>query len=741
MSDYQSEVGKLLDFTENVLINLLNNKDASQSSFVQRAMIETKLRKSSRDRSKFQRLIKRRQLHKVPLDIVKEEIMDYDDILPFQRLSKYFSHYVDADRMDQVEFDTKVDSYIRKNKKCGFKNEEKTKTPSVNRITISSRGKQLQNQSSSTISNVAPNNNSPRLQKAQDISISTNHDNNPEYKTRPLNLVGNEPVRLLKEKVEIKASDAKINNPVIIKQQPKLVLSYTNTFKPINQISNTNVQYINEDKTNKTIKKEDNHAKTTATASTKLSDEKKSNLINKKDIQSGINDTSNSNKVYGNSIDLKSTKVTDVATKSGSMNRMFEKGQLIKVMEEIVYSQNKELENTNMIINNTLEYFHKRSSNEFKNSVKSANEKLKSLSESVNKEVKSLDKIPDKEVKENEQNVILIKDKNNKILEEKQYISAKNIETNDGRVLSSSTEEAKKSVSTINTNKISMYNLSNKVEQEKSSDDNWIISVSDSNQLRIGDKRKLKTKDQTKSHKKSKRKINTNKKTNNSSNTDSNNKIEKLIERIQNSKITLETLLGSVSNETTFEQFHEVEPPSPKVFENENKNKDGNNIRLMQLYDSITKSDERDEEFPESVRGEIHVGDSKQLHNQTYNGAISAVTDNHSDNVDKVGIISNNMFTDKNDTKENIPLNQSILNASQSLYDAYMSNHNSGLLHPTTDKNSLSTKNPFITSHRNKQKTNKFSSVQLSKHMVNKKVPKALKKISNLVSKYNLDDT
>lgn len=725
MSDYRSEVGKLLDFTGNVLINLLNNKDASQSSFVQRAMIETKLRKSSRDRSKFQRLIKRRQLHKVPLDIVKEEIMDYDDILPFQRLSKYFSHHVDADRMDQVEFDTKVDSYIRKNKKCGFKNEEKTKTPGVNRITISSRGKQLQNQSSNTISDVAPNNNSSRLQKAQDIPISTNHDNNPEYKTLPLNLVGNEPVRLVKEKVEIKASAAKINNPVIIKQQPKLVSSYTNTVKPINQILHTNVQYINEDKTNKTIKKEDNHAETTATASTKLSGEKKSNLINRKDIQSGINNTSKNNKVYGNSIDLKSTKVADVATKSGSMNRMFEKGQLIKVMEEIVYSQNKELENTNMIINNTLEYSPKRSNNELKNSDKSANEKLKSLNESVNKEVKSLDKIPDKKVKENEQNVVLIKDKNNKTLEEKQYISAKNIETNDGHVLSSSTEEIKKSVPTINTNKTSMYNLSNKVEQEKSSDDNRIISASDSNQPRIGDKRKLKTKDQTKSHKKSKRKININKKTNNSSNTDSNNKIEKLIERIQNSKITLETLLGSVSNETAFEQFHKVEPPSPKVFENENKSKDGNNIRLMQLYDSITKSDERDEEFPESVRGEIHVG----------------VTDNRSDTVDKVGIISNNMFTDKNDTKENILLNQPILNASQSLYDAYMSNHNSGLPHPTTDKNSLSTKNPFITSHLNKQKTNKSSSVQLSKHMVNKKVPKSLKKISNLVSKYNLDDT
>ena len=167
MSDYQAEVKKLLDFTENVLIDLLNNKESSQNAQLQRAMIEYKLRKSSRDHSKFQKLIKRRQLHKVPLDVVKEEVMEYKDILPFQRLSKYFSYYTDADRMDQIEFDNRVSSYMKSNQKFEFKSANRTEIPRVTKMNITSRGNQVPNQPLNTKNNVALKNNLSRLQKTQ----------------------------------------------------------------------------------------------------------------------------------------------------------------------------------------------------------------------------------------------------------------------------------------------------------------------------------------------------------------------------------------------------------------------------------------------------------------------------------------------------------------------------------------------------------------------------------------------
>ena len=119
------------------------------------------------------------------------------------------------------------------------------------------------------------------------------------------------------------------------------------------------------------------------------------------------------------------------------------------------------------------------------------------------------------------------------------------------------------------------------------------------------------------------------------------------------------------------------------------------------------------------------------------------------------------MTTDENNSEENIPLNQPTSNANQSLYDAYMSSHNDGLPLPTTVKNFsdndfkfksilfgnencqnvLSSKNPFITSYQTKQNINVSSSAKPTECVVNKKVPKALKKMSSLVSKYNLDDS
>ena len=773
MSDYQAEVKKLLDFTENVLIDLLNNKESSQNAQLQRAMIEYKLRKSSRDHSKFQKLIKRRQLHKVPLDVVKEEVMEYKDILPFQRLSKYFSYYTDADRMDQIEFDNRVSSYMKSNQKFEFKSANRTEIPRVTKMNIPSRGNQVPNKPLNTKNNVALNNNLSRLQKTQEISVSNNHVNKPVLNALPTKPVGSQSVKILKEKVEIKDNEVKNNDPaIIIKQQPTTVTSSTNTVKSINQTSsiNTNLASTNGDKTNKLEEKEDNCVEIVKSAYAGSSGEKKPILINNMDKQSGKINSSKNNKLNEDLIELESTEVISISSKAGSVDNSFEKGQSIKLIEEIVEPRNKELESKNIIKNNGLDYSPKLPNDESRNSDKTINKDLKSPDRIANKEVERLDNIPDKEIDKKEQNIILIEEENIKKPEEKQGIATINIKTDDKPVSKSPTKEDKKSADKIDTNQSSINFSSNEVGNEKLTDNIERSSESDSNQPKIGDKSKAKTTDVPRSHKKSKGNTNIKKRNNNNNGNNTNNsisnKIENLIERIQNSKITLETLLGPVSNETIFEQFHKVEPPSPKAFEKENKNKDGHNIRLIQLYDSITKSDESDEDSADSVKEEIHTNDSQQMNNKNSNDTISSISDNDdndddNDTINKVSTIWNNMTTDENNSEENIPLNQPTSNANQSLYDAYMSSHNDGLPLPTTVKNFsdndfkfksilfgnencknvLSSKNPFITSYQTKQKINVSSSAKPTECVVNKKVPKALKKMSSLVSKYNLDDS
>ena len=718
MSDYQSEVRKLLDFTEDVLTNLLNIKDASQQLMLQRAMLEVELRRSSRDHSKFQQLIKRRLLHKAPLDIVKREVMEYDDILPFQRLSNCFRYYTDADEMDQIEFNRRIDSYIKNSQDHWLINEERTKNRTVNRIDTSSKGGSLQNKFN------AINNNLSNVQKSQDVSVSINHANTTEHKTFPTTPVGGKPLKIVKRKVEIKDNEVKTSNPILIQRRVKPVVSPADIVKSDNQISNTSVSHATENKTNRIMGKEDNCIERNNEGSNKLSSDKKSSFNNDNGKENGKIDTSKNNKMDESLIELESRGIINISSELGSSDNVVEMEQSTNGMEEVVKPQNKIL--------------------------------------------KSSDKITNKNFNGKEKNKIFVKDKDIKKYEEKQQAYKTSIKTNYKIASNSSIQEVEKSINTTNVDKNPVDKSSNKIENKKLTNKFKIIFKNNSNKSKIGDKRRLETKDKPGIHKKSKintrmnnktnnqnkyKNINRNKNKNKNKNPVINNKKDHLIECIQNSKITLETLLGfmtPVSNGATFEQFHKVEPPSPKVFEKENKNKDGNSIRLIQLFDSITKSEEPNENSSsDSLKEETLINDSRQLNNNINSG-----------NNGKVNTIWNNVTNDENRREDVIPLNQSTSNVDKSMYDRHVSTHEDGLPFPKTinnlsdndfksksilfeghiNKNGSLTKNPFITSHPKNKRKNLSASAKPAKYVVNKKVPKALKKMSDLVSRYNLDD-
>lgn len=698
MSDYQSEVRKLLDFTQNVLNNFLNTKDPSQNSVLQRAMIETELRRSARDHLKFQKLIQRRQFHRVPLDVLKKEVMEYDDIFPFQRLSNYFHYYCDADRMDQVEFDRRVASYIKNNPKYWLTDKEKCKDRTFNRNDTSSKADSLQRHSNVT------NTDSCSLQKSQNVSSSIGHVNTPEYKALPTKPARAKPIKIVKQNVESKDNKLKSDYSAVIQQKQEPVVPSTNIEKPVIQKSDISASHVTENKTNKPIRKENNNIRIIDKGSTKLSSERTSSFVNDNSKDSGEIHTSQKNKMKDSFTESESKEVIVISSKSVSSDNIVEMDKSFKVMEEIVKPQNQES--------------------------------------------KGSDKIKNKNINGKEQNKISVKDNNIKKCEKPQQVSITNVKPSVKPMSKPSIQEDKKSIETINIDKKSVDKLLNKMGNEKSTESSKISSENNSNKSKMGDKRRLETEEIPKIYKKSK--INTKM---NNKNDNIENKRENSIERIHNDKITLETSLESmtpISDGAAFKQFHEVKSQPPRAFEEENKNKDGNSIRLIQLYDSITKSDASDEESSfDSLKDETILDDSQQLDNKT-----------DSENNGKFNNVWNNVANDENRPEENIPLNQSISNVEESMYNAYMSNHEDSLPLPTTinnfsdndfklksilfggdiDENGPLTKNPFITTYRNNQRNNSSSSVKPAERVVNKKVPKALKKMSDLVSKYNLDD-
>ncbi|CAL9732820.1 hypothetical protein MOUN0_O06876 [Monosporozyma unispora] len=132
MSDYNIEAYKLFTFTENVLKKLLN-ENPSQHPQLQRAMIESKYRKLSREYQHNTQLVDKKQLHKVPFEFLKRDLMEYDDILPFEKWANMSKHIKSTNGIDVHSMNNRVDSYLGANKK------KRSRAPSFSEVPQGSR--------------------------------------------------------------------------------------------------------------------------------------------------------------------------------------------------------------------------------------------------------------------------------------------------------------------------------------------------------------------------------------------------------------------------------------------------------------------------------------------------------------------------------------------------------------------------------------------------------------------------
>lgn len=112
MSDYHQEANKLFTLTESVLKHFLKD-DSSQNQHLQRAMIENKCRKLSRENAHNNKLIKNKRLNEVPLEFLKKDLTDYDDIYFFEKwahhpINSSINHGLDVKSMNLL-----ADTYLK----------------------------------------------------------------------------------------------------------------------------------------------------------------------------------------------------------------------------------------------------------------------------------------------------------------------------------------------------------------------------------------------------------------------------------------------------------------------------------------------------------------------------------------------------------------------------------------------------------------------------------------------------
>lgn len=215
---------------------------------------------------------------------------------------------------------------------------------------------------------------------------------------------------------------------------------------------------------------------------------------------------------------------------------------------------------------------------------------------------------------------------------------------------------------------------------------------------------------------------------------------EDLLISIQNSRTTIETLLGStrsaISEQTTFQKFHKFKPPSPSEFEiskittsiqsNQSMISTPGKIEELPLSENEMKSPEK--EKITVIKLEQSNEEIKHIHDESPN----------------VNSHMSQLMCQSNEIKTNPFINQNPINQIHPIDDHHHNNNNN----PFLSKNRLNA-SPMSNNIHKQTQTN--TNPHQNKHLSNihdksqsnsspkKKLPKALKRMNDIVSRYNLD--